>query len=594
MYTYPEALEAFHRVAVSIASSLTGRKFEKNRIQITADPTASTACVNWVNSLDATWGTIQITLPLRNASARITEEEFNDWVAYLVHEEGHPFCTDRDVWNKACSMGHKNLVNALEDVRMEKVLIDGGQVANVKGVLSRLLDRKLAESKPTYDPSSLRDLTWTFCVLGRFANGYAVDGQWVKDRIKTGGKVARILDWAMPALAACTSTQDCLDLAVRVADACKKAEPKPKPPAPKLPPLPVNPGPTSPTDASGEASADEAPEDAPDAFEATGEAPEAEEEGEKVVVSGGGAGGDIEDEDEDEAQTATDEDFRDVSIAPVMSGEEPKTNEDRHYQHKLVDIIRGSMNQTRTPWTPSTPAIERVERMTRNSAKCGRERAIIARALKSNEEDDREGGLRVGRLARGGIVRSQTGDRNVFSRRSTTEGHDTDVMVLVDGSGSMDGAKCVLANEVALVIAQAAASVGVSCGVEQFKSGSYYLTKDIGRSKPEPRSFAASSESATGGTPLSENIARIALAQAKRAGSKRRIVFLITDGGCNHGQKVAAETAKYCENAYGTIFGHVSIDNPLTGAFRAEVMLKPGPGMAGAALDHFANTLAAL
>jgi hypothetical protein len=95
----------------------------------------------------------------------------------MLHELGHPTHTDKNEWLNANRLGVARMVNALEDVRMEKALIASRIVPNAKAVLSRLVGRKVVEAKTTggWKPNSRREFGWTICVLGRVANGYAID-----------------------------------------------------------------------------------------------------------------------------------------------------------------------------------------------------------------------------------------------------------------------------------------------------------------------------------------------------------------------------------------------------------------------------------
>ena len=128
--------------------------------------------------------------------------------------------------------------------------------------------------------------------------------------------------------------------------------------------------------------------------------------------------------------------------------------------------------------------------------------------------------------------------------------------------------------EAGLVIAQAAGSVGAACTTEIFNSTGYIRAGQLaGRRAPNILDFAGLRDEATGGTPLSAHMARIAVAQAKRAGHKRRVVFVVTDGGCDYGARTVKHMANYLEQTYGTVLAHVSIGTPLTGAFKAEVCI---------------------
>ena len=80
----------------------------------------------------------------------------------------------------------------------------------------------------------------------------------------------------------------------------------------------------------------------------------------------------------------------------------------------------------------------------------------------------------------------------------------------------------------------------------------------------------------------------------KRAPHKRRVVFVVTDGGCDWGPLTVKAMAGYLEQAHGTIMAHVSIGAPLSGAFKAEVMVPWNVPIAKVGLEHFVKVLQAL
>ena len=163
---------------------------------------------------------MKITMPVRAATSVMSQTEFEDWTGYMLHELGHPTHTDKAAWLDSVRAGVSRMVNALEDVRMEKALIASGIVPNAKAVLSRLISRKVVEARSkNWKPNARREFGWTICVLGRAANGYALDASdltWIKSQIKPGSTVESVLAWALPELATCSSTRDCVELAVRI------------------------------------------------------------------------------------------------------------------------------------------------------------------------------------------------------------------------------------------------------------------------------------------------------------------------------------------------------------------------------------------
>ena len=214
-YTYPQALTALESIANDYIKTL--RPHDNAPVRLICDAYATTASVTWDH-----YG-VRVNMPVRPAMSVMTQTEFEDWVAYMLHELGHPTHTDQSAWQDAVCKGVSRMVNALEDVRMEQALIASGIVPNARKVLSRLVSRKVAEARANdWKPNSRREFAWTVCVLGRAANGYdipASDLAWIKSQIKAGSTVETVLGWTMPALAACKSTADCVALAERIAKA---------------------------------------------------------------------------------------------------------------------------------------------------------------------------------------------------------------------------------------------------------------------------------------------------------------------------------------------------------------------------------------
>jgi Mg-chelatase subunit ChlD len=263
----------------------------------------------------------------------------------------------------------------------------------------------------------------------------------------------------------------------------------------------------------------------------------------------------------------------------------------------VIDILRDSVIQSQPKTTKDSETKRlgiRGTRLRDAAAKASKQRALLARALKANETDEREGGRKAGRLDRGALSRAMAGAPNVFAKREINEGYDTDVCVLLDASGSMAN-DMAAALEVGLIIAQAASSVGASCTTEIFNSSGYTRAGSLASKRvPNPADFGALQSQANGGTPLSPHMARVAINQAKRAPHKRRVVFVVTDGMCDYGPTTVKRMATYLEQACGTVMAHVSIDTPLSGTFKAEVRVPYGKPLAEIGLDHFVKVLQAL
>jgi len=602
-YTYPEAVTALESIANDFILAL--RPAHRARVNLRCDAYSGTASVTWdVYS-------ITVNMPVRPATSVMTQSEFEDWTAYLLHELGHPTHTDQQVWFEAVRNGHARMLNALEDVRMEAALIASGIVPNARAVLSRLISRKVAEARANgWKPNSRKEIGWTVCVLGRAANGYALEASdlaWIKGQISPTGTVGKAFAWALPALAACKSTADCLALAERLAGAIA---------APQQPQgqqgqkgqqgeqgqkgeqgQQGEEAPQSPQGEQGEEGEGEQGEQGEGTSEPRN-TPEGPSEGNEGEGKGKGGKGHGDGTTDDEAPVADESELIERALAPESSADMSPNDRNTSSEKAVLDILRVDSIMKSAPHEPKGPsrrAVQEGAKLRDQAAKASKQRALLARALRANETEDREGGRKAGRLDRGALSRAMAGAQNVFARREISEGFDTDVCILLDASGSMAGHNMLQALEVGLIVAQAASSVGASCTTEIFSSSGYQRAGGLASKRvPNATDFGALSNEADGGTPLSAHMARAALAQAKRAPHKRRVLFVVTDGGCDYGRNVLARMATYLEQACGVVLAHVSIGTPLSGAFRAEVQVPYGCEVSDIGLGHFVKVLQAL
>jgi len=161
---------------------------------------------------------------------------------------------------------------------------------------------------------------------------------------------------------------------------------------------------------------------------------------------------------------------------------------------------------------------------------------------------------------------------NPFAKRTVTEGFESEAIVLCDGSSSMGGQKLMAAATLATVIAQAAQQVGVKCQIVQFVSNRLAEVKGTNErvnGTDVLRRIHRLSMSSEGTTPLSASIATMAMKLKKRAPTKRKFIFAITDGGCDMGPDCVKAIADWTETQGVELIG-LSIDSGTHGAFRHE------------------------
>jgi hypothetical protein len=574
-YLYPEALNGIQKIVADyfrIALPL-----KRVNVKVVAASVTGTASVDWGRSNYTYLYDLQVVvnMPVRPAQYRMTENEFQHWAAYALHEVGHPLHTDKAVWDEAVAKRQHRMLNAVEDVRQEKLIIDAGLALNAKAAFSALVDSLMAKAwADGYDPNAIASFGWTIAVLGRAQNGYQIDVQGVWSALKPSGGAKLCLDWALPRLARCVTTRDCLDLANDISAFLAKFKTK-------LPP----------EEATGKAKDGREGEKAPAEGEAAESEPagspearggqncdrpaDEEKAGEESAAGGrgvkGGAG-----KEEGEPASLTDADFDDAGLQPNSMDNMEAGNRDAHVQQAVTEVMREGLRAKIAPTEISGRAIANVSRGLNSveyveamSAKMGRQRALLARALKREEEDTFEGGRQHGRFDSRRISKALQGDPHVFGRRVLSEGYDTDVQILVDGSGSMAGSSIIASSVLALVVAQAARQVGVDCTAHVFNDhGLHEATK--GKAKPVAKKFAYMINQIMGGTPLCESMIMAARLQAGRARGKRKVMFLVTDGGDIHGTAVLRGIGDFIERQMGIEIANLHIGRMPMGAFRNE------------------------
>jgi hypothetical protein len=109
---------------------------------------------------------------------------FDCYLGYALHELGHVWYTDNEPWdwvyfNQTRRLYH--LVNGLEDVRIEKKIIDSGLFPNSKYLFERTINYKLWD-KGYVKPNALHQMPFLVAVEGRRLNGYQIKAPSVLDR----------------------------------------------------------------------------------------------------------------------------------------------------------------------------------------------------------------------------------------------------------------------------------------------------------------------------------------------------------------------------------------------------------------------------
>jgi hypothetical protein len=124
------------------------------------------------NKINAT-----VFFPAVDNMAQISRSVFNNLIGYALHEGlGHALYTDNQPWDDARDMYGSflhQLINGLEDPRIEQCAIDSGYAPNSKILFENLLNSVLAE-EGYVEPDDLKNIPFLCAVEGRRLNGYNV------------------------------------------------------------------------------------------------------------------------------------------------------------------------------------------------------------------------------------------------------------------------------------------------------------------------------------------------------------------------------------------------------------------------------------
>lgn len=102
-------------------------------------------------------------------------------------------------------------------------------------------------------------------------------------------------------------------------------------------------------------------------------------------------------------------------------------------------------------------------------------RRNIERALVSTQERTWRGGYEEGQLDGRALVRGMAGQSNIYRRREDTPEMDTSVMLVLDGSGSMNGPPAELSIQATIAMAEVFEKVGIPFAVTTFNTRAHEM-----------------------------------------------------------------------------------------------------------------------
>jgi len=156
----------------------------------------------------------KILFPAINEASDIPRAKFNNLIGYALHELGHAWFTDNDPWDNA-RREHggfvANLINGLEDPRIELKVIESGYAPNSRALFEDLTNSVLAKHGYV-QADDLKNVPFLLAVEGRRLNGYHInvpsvidDAPWASD-----------LHWALGEARVATNTQRIAEIAIEL------------------------------------------------------------------------------------------------------------------------------------------------------------------------------------------------------------------------------------------------------------------------------------------------------------------------------------------------------------------------------------------
>jgi hypothetical protein len=172
-----------------------------------------------------------VILPAIDDLKEVSNQTFNNLIAFALHEGlGHAVFTDNKPWDDArdrhgAFLG--NLINGLEDPRIEQCAIESGFAPNAKQLFENLLNSML-ERDGHASADDIKNIPFLLAVEGRRLNGYQVNCPCVIDQSPFAADLWTALKEARAATSTAGVVSAAIKLLNRLQDAQNKSDPKGK------------------------------------------------------------------------------------------------------------------------------------------------------------------------------------------------------------------------------------------------------------------------------------------------------------------------------------------------------------------------------
>ena len=169
--------------------------------------TAGIIFTNYGTSVDA-----KIIFPAIDETKDLSSSKFNNMIGYALHELGHAWFTENKPWDNARTDHGQfvsNLINGLEDPRIERKVIESGYAPNSRALFGELINSILRKDGYV-DPAEKCQIPFILAVEGRRLNGYDICVPNIIDE----SPYAKHLHWALQRAQKATDTKTIVRIAL--------------------------------------------------------------------------------------------------------------------------------------------------------------------------------------------------------------------------------------------------------------------------------------------------------------------------------------------------------------------------------------------
>ena len=591
-----------------------GIKDDDRKPTIKLSMRGNTAAVTWQHDYDGKLSLAHLIMPTMPADARLTRREADRLIGYWIHEAGHVIATNRDDWMTATREGIANLVNGIEDPRIEAYMIK--RHAGARDVLQSLATHIAGQCRANgWRGDSMRNLPYLLAQMGRMR-------LWGLQCPHTTSAIAEIplawrpvIDDALTALTKAQSTADVLNIAREIMH--RLGDPK----LPSNDQADTNPGnnDTSNDDtAKGDTSTnddtsadsddndtsanDDTSADSDDNTSSDNDDDNASADSDNNTSENNCA---TDDDDtsttDDDASTSSGDNAQGDGVGKMGNQEIPSDTYTDNPEPSIDDIAETvrQRNQTNNDDLdgdaivnnghtchvfrrhnfanlPDSSAEAIYQRVRDHVPTSARLRNDIRRLVRSPDREEIERRRPNGRFDRKMLASAIAGTETVFRRRQEVDGTTAAVSLLIDLSTSMSGNRIQAAASLAVNLTEIIERAGASIEVGGFLPDDHSVYELISKQVPvsgrlkifktrseNTRQFATRRQlgmiryAANGNTRMAPALLEMGnrLRQAK---ANKRILIVLADGNCDLGDDVVRAATRLLE-AYGILVIGVGI-----------------------------------